>query len=83
MAPRPTPPPPEALHEAARSSVGAVPGGLDVAEDLGEVFDGLADRMDYTDPTPNAFTSWASAWNGLCRPTPPGEPCGTNAFSCR
>ena len=55
-----TPEASEALHDVARAALGAVPGGIDVAEPLAEAFDGVADRMDL-------YRSYAEAYSELSR----------------
>jgi hypothetical protein len=66
----PTPEPPQAIHDVARASLGAVPGGLESAEPLAEAFDGIADRMDL-------YRSYAEAYSELSRrlePLVPADP---------
>ena len=55
-----SPTPSESLHEMARSCINQVPGGLDVADALGEAFDGVADRMDL-------YRSYSEAFHELGR----------------
>ena len=54
----PRPDAPETLSDVAGSALSSVPGGLEMADPLGEAFDGVADRMDL-------YASYADAYAEL------------------